>query len=146
MRSLPLALPFLLVGWSVSAAQSEGTAKLTLDGVAYELDVQYCDLGEEQGPNGPTLLAHGEAPDGDEVTLIIDRTGNVQEITLERSGSDHWYVARKTRMGESWMEPDLSMGEPLVTITGRTLTASGTFVRSDTEAEIGEGTLEARCE
>ena len=37
------------------AQDAEGSGTLTIEDTTYELQITWCDLGETQGPDGPTL-------------------------------------------------------------------------------------------
>ena len=133
---------------------NRGSGTLVLGDDTHDFDVIVCDFSGEADDQFQTLMGRGTTADGQEFEVFASRnqidemlthtvsyqTGNVA------SGGGTIIQAQRLRMNGTWSnlldEPD----EPLIQISGNTLTASGVFTINDNLDDTVDGQITATCE
>ncbi len=135
-----------------SALRGEGT--ITLDGTSHDFVVEICDLTGEADNNYHTIYGSGETSEGQRFNVFVSRnrvgdhlahsvsfqTGNVAE------GEGTVIQAHRIFANDQWTSLFDGPDEPLIKITGNTVSAAGTFtINEDLENPIS-GSLNATCD
>lgn len=153
-----LLLMFILTACE-SSNDSEGDPSLrgegfiVLDGARHDFDVIACDISGEVDEDYQTISGRGETSDGERFDVFVSRndaggilmhsvsfqTGNVAQ------GEGTVIEAQRMHMNGNWSDLHGGPNEPLIQISGSTVTAQGAFtVNEDLDNPI-EGSLEATC-
>ena len=131
------------------AQAATGRGTLTVAGTTYEFQVAWCDLGETQGPDGPTVSGTGMTEGGVRFMVTVDRTTlnntTYQEVNVYLMDGSGLLSSSRISMGSGWMTSGGIVPDPLIKIDGQHVSATGAFEDQNSEP-AGEGTLEADCE
>lgn len=156
------ALGFLLLAFIAACDSSsgptgkgsgKGEGSLTLAGVTYDFDVIVCDFTGEVDNLYQTVYGKGTTPAGKSFEVFVSRNQiedflihNVSYQTGDvRSGAGTVIEAIRMKSNGIWTSLFDDPNEPLVKISGNTLTATGTFYVSDDIDETFQGHLVASC-
>lgn len=134
-----------------SGNRGEGT--LVLDGVTYDFDVIACDFSGEADDTHQTVTGRGTTPEGEDFNLFVSRNdiGGLLAHTISfqmgdvASGGGTVIEAQRMRMNGTWNSLHDEPNEPLIQISGNTLTASGVFSVNDDLDDTMHGELTATC-
>ena len=155
-----LAVFFLLTFTACdSTSDSEGDPSLRgegfieLDGVRNDFTIEICDLSGEVDDEYQTIYGMGNMPDGDRFYIYVSRnmvndllihsvsfqTGNVAQ------GEGTVIQSSRMHMNGQWSDLFDGPDEPLIQISGNTVTATGTFYVNENLDETIPGRFEATC-
>lgn len=138
-----------------SASRGEGT--IVLGGTTHAFNVIACDFSGEVDDLYQTVSGKGTTSDGEDFDVFVSRNEvesagqviRVHTVSFQtgdvRSGGGTVIEAQRMFMNGSWTSLFDEPNEPLVKISGNTLTASGVFYVNDDLENTMSGSVTATC-